>query len=380
MQTVKIIHSADWHFDSALAGLPPSKAARRREEIMQTFEKMIKLAVESETKLVLIAGDFFDSDKVSPATLYALAAAFKSAPDIRFFISPGNHDPASAKECYEGAWFGDNVHIFRSGIESVHIPELGAVVYGAGFAAQRVSAPLLAGFKAPQNDLVNIMVLHGDLANESDYNPITMEQIENSGLDYLALGHRHNFEGIKSRGKTFYAYSGAPEGRGFDEMGDKGIIQGEVGAGGANLRFVPMAKRKYESLEIPVGGLTTQGQVLDKIKAKINSESVTKVVLTGSPAPGAQIFPEYLARELEDGVFFAKVADETRPTAAGDFDFSLLEGENLSEADMRAMANAGLRGAFALRLVEAAKNDPIAAAALKYGIFALEGRRLIHDE
>ena len=43
-------------------------------------------------------------------------------------------------------------------------------------------------------------------------------------MDYIALGHIHKFSGIKRIGNTYYAYSGCPEGRGFDEEGDKGII------------------------------------------------------------------------------------------------------------------------------------------------------------
>ena len=41
-------------------------------------------------------------------------------------------------------------------------------------------------------------------------------------MDYIALGHRHSFSGINIAGRTHFAYSGCPQGRGFDELDEKG--------------------------------------------------------------------------------------------------------------------------------------------------------------
>ena len=148
----------------------------------------------------------------------------------RVFIAPGNHDPYSARSPYTLSIWPENVHIFTSNtVERVELPELGCAVYGAAFTSSVQDESLLADFRAPDDGLVHLMVLHGELsAAESRYAPITKAQIAGSGMDYLALGHTHQFGGVLREGKTAYAYAGCPEGRGFDELGEKGVLAGTV--------------------------------------------------------------------------------------------------------------------------------------------------------
>lgn len=118
------------------------------------------------------------------------------------------------------------------------LPELSCAVYGAAFTASAQEESLLANFRAPEDGLVHLMVLHGELSTAgSRYDPITKEQIGQSGLDYLALGHTHQFGGFAREGKTTYAYSGCPEGRGFDELGERASLRARWSAGRPNFRL-----------------------------------------------------------------------------------------------------------------------------------------------
>ncbi len=96
---------------------------------------------------------------------------------------------------------GENVHIFKDEIERVEIPELNTVVYGASFKEKYIRESKLKDFtpKEEDKDLVKIMVLHGDLGNNEtgEYNPLLFKEIEESKMDYIALGHIHKFSGIK---------------------------------------------------------------------------------------------------------------------------------------------------------------------------------------
>ena len=77
------------------------------------------------------------------------------------------------------------------------------------------------------------MLLHGEVGvRDSRYRAMTLKDVEQSGADYLALGHVHAFSAACSRqGAPFWAYPGCPEGRGFDELGDKGFLTGDRGTG-----------------------------------------------------------------------------------------------------------------------------------------------------
>ena len=89
---------------------------------------------------------------------------------------------------------------------------------------------------------------------DSRYRAMTLKDVEQSGADYLALGHVHAFGGVQQTGRTFWAYPGCPEGRGFDELGDKGFLTGTVEPGQVKLTFVPFARRRYQWLTADVTG------------------------------------------------------------------------------------------------------------------------------
>ena len=94
------------------------------------------------------------------------------------------------------------------------------------------------------------MVLHGELQPNSVYNAITPAQVENSGLDYLALGHNHLGQ-TRQFGRTLCAWPGCLMGRGFDECGQKGVLRVEAEKGACRAEFVPVLTRKYEILKVP---------------------------------------------------------------------------------------------------------------------------------
>ena len=243
--SVKIVHAADFHLDSAFGALSAEQARQRRRESRELLTRLSNYVNQNGVDLVLLAGDLFDSDTTYRETLEALSEAL-GAMQARVFIAPGNHDPYSAKSPYATLSWPENVHVFTSKtFERVELPELQCAIYGAAFTAPVQDESLLAGFRAPEDDFIHLMVLHGDIsATESRYDPLTKEQIKESGIDYLALGHTHQFGGFLREGQTTYAYSGCPEGRGFDELGEKGILTGTVERGKAELSFVPFARSR----------------------------------------------------------------------------------------------------------------------------------------
>ena len=63
---MKIIHCADLHLDSKMtANLSREQARERRKEILRTFTRMVEYAAKHEVRVILIAGDLFDTRNVS---------------------------------------------------------------------------------------------------------------------------------------------------------------------------------------------------------------------------------------------------------------------------------------------------------------------------
>ena len=180
------------------------------------------------------------------------------------------------------AW-PENVHIFTAPTaRTVALPELNASVTGAAFTAAEERAGLDGAAFSGDDAPIRLGVLHGEVtAGESRYRPIPPAEIEKTGLTYLALGHVHRFGGVQRAGATAYAYPGCLPGRGFDETGDKGFLFGEVTEKGADLDFIPFARRRYLSVTADI----TDRDPAEAVRRALGpgcGGDVCRVLLTGA--------------------------------------------------------------------------------------------------
>ena len=305
---ITIIHAADLHLDSTFSGLSPEQAARRRGEQRLLLEDLTALARQEQADAVLLAGDLFDGQCVYSQTTRALARALGEMP-CPVFISPGNHDPFTADSPYSTLDWPENVHIFGPNVEKFQLGDKNCVVYGYGFTDSRVTASPLEGFLVNEGrDTVKLMCLHGDLSPNSPYCPITAEQIAGTGLTYLALGHIHTHSGLLRAGSTCYAYPGCPQGRGFDETGEKGVLVVRAEPGQVSADFVPLCRRKYEILTVDMTGKDPLHAVLSALPAGTEAHTY-RIILTGECA-GADV--SSLTAALENRFAALTVLDRTR--------------------------------------------------------------------
>lgn len=305
---IRFLHAADLHLDSPFHGLAPVDAAKRRQEQRKLLNDIAELANSQKCDLVLLSGDLFDSENAFPETVEALCRALGSM-EAQVFIAPGNHDCLWGGSPYFTADFPENVHIFKkTEMEAVSIPALGCTVYGAGFQG-RTAPALMEGFRVQDPGTLNLMVLHGDTETpQSVYNAITKEQIEASGLDYLALGHIHLRCTPAKLGKTTYAWPGCPMGRGFDELGEKGVYLGTASEAGVELRFHPLPGRRYEILEVAVGD-----DALHAIEAALPADTENDIYRIRLTGPSEPLELRALQAKLESRFYTLHLRDETTP-------------------------------------------------------------------
>lgn len=298
---LKFIHAADFHLDSAFGALSAQQAASRRRECRQTLSRLAEYVNREGVRLVLLAGDLFDSADAFRDTGEQLAQALGQM-EARVFIAPGNHDCVTEASPWQTVKWPDNVHIFRENrMTAVEVPELGVTIHGAAFTAPEQAAGLLTGFSAPTEG-VHIGLLHGELEpSEARYNPIRREEIAASGLAYLALGHIHKRTELLTFGQTACAWPGCLEGHGFDELGEKGFYQGTLSDGGTvELTFIPFASRRYEIVEVDVTGREPRRAVEEALPAETERD-LYRVILTGETGEGgvdAHALREVLAQRF----------------------------------------------------------------------------------
>ena len=273
---IKILHSADWHLDSPLVLRKEGQSEYLKKKLSEIPEKVANLCRQEQCDMLLLSGDLFDG-AVSGDTLRLVKNALEEVA-VPIFIAPGNHDYADGNSPWLTTVWPDNVHIFtRQVVESVALPALNCRVYGAGFTGMDCPG-LLEGFAARQEEKYAIGVLHGDPTQvSSPYCPITTGQVANSGLDYLALGHIHKGDQFFA-GNTLCAWPGCPMGRGYDELGEKGVLLVTIDEK-ASLKFLPLDSPVFYDLDVPA----VQG--LGSVLPPVGNENFYRITLTGESEP-----------------------------------------------------------------------------------------------
>ena len=313
MRRIKIIHAADFHLDSPFEGLSAARAALRRQEQRELLSALVRLAAGEEADLMLLSGDLLDGGTSFRETGEELVSALEEAP-CPVFIAPGNHDYYSERSPYARLKFPDQVRVFtKNAIRFYSVPGCEARVYGAAF-TDRNCGPLLRGFHAERKaGVYNLLCMHGEVGNPASvYNPVSLEDLAASGMDYVALGHVHKASGLLKSGGAWYAWPGCPEGRGFDETGEKTVNLVTLEGQDATLETRSIAKRRYCALTLDVTGKDPLLLIHTSLPDD-PSEDVYRITLTGS----AEQAPNLLRLHQNlDGMFFSlQLLDRTAPPA-----------------------------------------------------------------
>lgn len=274
-----ILHAADLHLDAPFSALTAEQARQRREEQRLLLDALADTAIERGADLVALSGDLLDSHQTYRETAQALAAALGRIP-APVVIAPGNHDFYGPGSLYTAPIWPKNVLIFRENTpQRVDLPHL--TLYGCAFTGQFRDTSPLVGFHAPGEGKPSVMVCHGDVDGAGRYGSIPRREIAESGLTYLALGHIHACSGLQKEGNTSWAYPGCTEGRGFDELGDKGALWVTIADDNAvTAEFLPLCRRRYEVVECDLTGKDPAAAITAAL-AQGSPQDVCRLLLTG---------------------------------------------------------------------------------------------------
>ena len=296
MTPIRFIHTSDIHLDTSFssAGFPSRLGDRKREAIRGTFRHILEDARREAVDLVLIAGDLFEHDRVTPDTIEFLKQQFESLGPIPVFIAPGNHDPCLRDSPYcEEAW-PRNVHIFQEEeFRSVELPGKGVRVTGFGFNRTQLQEHPFLKLPVLPGDAWNLVLAHGSdvggvPAGKTAHGPFTIDEIAGKNVIYCALGHYHQQRPVANPlDATQVWYCGIPEGRAWDEEGSCGYLLGEIGDGGAlSVKSCPTNQYPFATITLDCDGYATREQIVDALLglrgSAFDAKTILRVRLEGS--------------------------------------------------------------------------------------------------
>lgn len=265
---MRFVHIADMHFDTSFTTLT-NKAGlgdKRRLDQRQAFSKIINFIKEQKIPYLFIAGDFYEHEYIRQSTIEYINNLFREIPDTHIFISPGNHDPILKNSFYYKYEWNENVHIFGPELSFFELDDVD--VYGYGFNDFYYTNNELETMEIANKDKINILVAHGTLnastTLEKAYNPISEKMLKEKGFDYVALGHIHKIS-YNDEPNQRIVYSGSTISMGFDELGEHGMIVGEITKDSYEIAFVPVDNGEFIVKEIDVTNMYDIEQLISTI-------------------------------------------------------------------------------------------------------------------
>ena len=364
---MRIIHCADLHLDSPLsANLPKEKARERRNELLITFQNMLKFAVRSRVRAVLIAGDLFDTNHISAHCRDIVLGALRDYSMIDFYYLKGNHDK---NDLFAGIHeLPENLHMFGGDWTEYRLTDGGrypVVITGAELSADNAGR-IYSGLLLPQQAF-NIVMLHGQEAEKEEPGSgdvIGIRSLRGKNIDYLALGHIHQFKQAQLDARGIYCYPGCLEGRGFDECGEHGFVLLDINTDTQDYtaELVPGGGRLIAREEADVSECADASEVAALVRAQLARKgypesSMLKLVLTGEIDADLQIDTDYLEKLLAPDFYFVKTEDQT--TVRIDYDAY--------------MTDLSLKGEFVRTVRAADLPEDVAARVIRTGFATLAG-------
>lgn len=359
---IKFIHTADIHLGLQFnnVSFDKDKAVSRRSELWSTFERIVRKSKDDNVDFLFIAGDLFEESYFTLGDIKRVRDTFVKCPNVNIIISAGNHDFIDEKSLYNKVEWSPNVTIFKNNLEKKIFKELNTIVYGYSWDRIEIRENLLLDNLTREKNINEILILHGDIGNKSNYLPLDLKRLKSLNMDYVALGHIHKPNFFTEK----IAYSGSPEPLDFGETEDRGIIIGTIDNGETKTEFVPFSKRRFYKIDLGLNNEMGYLDIINKIK-EIDSGDKNldfyRVNLQGYIDNDLNL--TNIADDLNNFFYHIEIIDNTEP----DFDFEALENMNKDN----------IIGQFISTMKAKGLENPTVKDSLHYGLSALLKGRVL---
>lgn len=317
---IKLLHTADLHLGARFPSLGEREGARQAA-FFKTFEHLLTLAIKCEADLLVIAGDLFDRPRPDAATVGQVQAGLRRLVErgIVPVLLPGTHDSViPGDSVYRRNEFPGTVLLDRPTVEEpARVAIRGEDVFLYGFAYRSfLSDQGLDSMARRPGDGIHIGLLHGSRQGspEWDYRrkdlPFTLADLKRWGLDYVALGHYHQFEILQEDNRIYACYPGSPEGKRFGENGPRYCAIVSIGDGGVSLERQVVNRQALEEQTLDLGGCESEEAAVAAIGAMGGPELLLRLSLTGIVEAPLDLAALHV--RCSDRFFHLELLDRTR--------------------------------------------------------------------
>lgn len=241
----------------------------------QALVTIVDLCIDEQVDALVIAGDLYDGDQTSMKTARFLAGQMQRLHEagIAAFIIRGNHDALS--RITQELVLPPSVTVFGGRADAVELVrgDLAVSVHGLSFARPQAPESLLAKYRRPTPDAVNIGIMHTSLAGAPGhdlYAPCKVADLHGWGFDYWALGHVH--ARARHVGERAVIMPGMPQGRDINEAGEKTVTLVTVNDDRSlTVEERPTSVARFERLSVDLSSALTWREAIGLIEAGLGA-------------------------------------------------------------------------------------------------------------
>jgi len=247
---LQFIHTSDWQIGKVFRFVDDGTMGLLQEARLLAIARLGELALEHAAGHVLVAGDVYDMEALSPRSLNQPLERMRKFEKVTWHLMPGNHDPHRP----HGLWD----QLIRRGVPDnviVHLSSEPSIFESVGFAVlpaplqyrRTLQDPTAYMDEAETPDgIVRIGLAHGTVtgfgSDDKDIpNFISPDRPKSAGLAYLALGDWHGQKEINEK----VWYSGTHETDAFDVEGGGQALLVEIESADAAPVVTPVETGHY---------------------------------------------------------------------------------------------------------------------------------------
>lgn len=227
---ISFLHTADWQLGKPFNQFGPEAGPLLRRARLEAVRKIARLAIRYAVDAVLVAGDVFDQQLVSPEVVTACLGAMAEF-NGDWVLLPGNHDAAVEGSVWDKVRSrlprGNRIHLATTS-QPILLTQGGMAVLPAPLTRRHETSDITSNWDnlATPPLAIRVGLAHGSVqgvlpeAAESA-NPVASDRGVRARLAYLALGDWHGLYQVGSR--TWY--SGTPEPDSFKQNSSGSVLR-----------------------------------------------------------------------------------------------------------------------------------------------------------
>ncbi len=216
--SIQVLHCADLHLDRTFGISSYDRALTRKRDLIKNFEFIVDYALKNRPDLFLVCGDVYDKVlPTNPARVF-LTGKIRELKEagIEVFIIGGNHDvpkvSRQAELAIDTLGQAGLATVFSSSrvlqSRTLKIEGKDVCISGKSYDPLNETSNPIQGLRIPVKGRYNILMLHAaflglgvtpSVPSFVNQNPLTARSVPKK-LDYLALGHFHNYFERRTKG------------------------------------------------------------------------------------------------------------------------------------------------------------------------------------